>query len=234
MTTLAPFADHSTITDAQIEAIDYGYSPELVRVLVGSGASVQLTLDAFCEYVPDFDGLLAVQAANLRKAVQELLQMHPVSPWQALCVGINAVLPAVVRANLEAGMVQWRAGRRSGWASISEFLGEPYGFLTLDFPAVAAVTNPDELEVARILVSHPSFTMGETMVVSGIVHSEDWFRELPAIFCSLPPYLSSLTWPFGPRVPSVRLTSHRAVLRRAPLSCTTIRCLFYMTMGAIP
>ena len=144
MTTLAPFADHSTITDAQIEAIDYGYSPELVRVLVGSGASVQLTLDAFCEYVPDFDGLLAVQAANLRKAVQELLQMHPVSPWQALCVGINAVLPAVVRANLEAGMVQWRAGRRSGWASISEFLGEPYGFLTLSrfFNWISLLSQP--------------------------------------------------------------------------------------------
>ena len=178
VTALAPFATMSTITDALTEAVKRGSSLELVRVLLARGASSQPILEVFCRGFPDFNRTLPVHAANMRKAVQELLLTHPVTPCQALRVGITAVLPAVVRANLDLGMAQWRAENKT---SISHFVGEPDGLLAVSrFAGLdsSAAATPDELQVARILLSHPSFPVQEAIVMSGIVNSEEWLREL--------------------------------------------------------
>ena len=143
---------------------------DVADLLVGSGPDIGLLIDQqrFAN-----DGQLQAE----QQVISRLLCLNPaVPPRYALELGVQFLLPEVVRSSLAAGIAEIALGFNESPSNEMVFCAGCELIIALHYinrPPIAG-----ELEVLRILFSHPSCTLIDSLIAAGQTNSPEWFHEL--------------------------------------------------------
>ena len=187
---LAPLAGTAVASFALEEGIYSSTSTiEILDMLVRAGADISGTLTG------QFFRNRRTDEAHTQRAVRHLCDTYVVSTECALLAGLAAVIPSLVRDALRDCLTSPAGGGVNIHAVRDSLLNNGCGLLGGGRNGRDNRNGPSELEleVARLLHSHPSFTLEDRLCAAGQMNSAAWFQDIMVTPLVLSQLLSSST-----------------------------------------